>query len=80
MRAQRTGLVPVEAFDAVWPLRISPVPLLRALLVNDTENAELLGCLSLAEEDLALCSHVCPAQLDYSAALRATLTAIESQL
>lgn len=74
-----TGLLPVEAFDRVWPLRIAPVPLLRALLVNDTENAEALGCLALAEEDLALCSYVCPANLDYSSALRATLESIERE-
>lgn len=80
MRGRRTGLIPVEAFDRVWPLGIAPVPLLRALLVNDTENAESLGCLALAEEDLALCAHVCPVNLDYASALRATLESIEREI
>jgi len=67
------GLMPIEAFEDIWPMRIAVVPLLRALLANDAENAELLGCLALAEEDMALCSRVCPSNLDYSSALRATL-------
>ena len=71
------GMLPVEAFEQVWPLEIPPAPLLRALLVRDTETARQLGCLALEEEDLALCSYVCPAKYDYGSALRATLRAIE---
>jgi Na+-transporting NADH:ubiquinone oxidoreductase subunit A len=72
-----TGLVPVAAFERVWPHRVPPVALLRALLAGDTETAEKLGCLSFAEEDMALLSAVCPARLDYGAALRRTLQAIQ---
>jgi len=72
-----SGMLPLEAFERVWPLRIPPAPLLRALLVRDVETARALGCLSLDEEDLALCSYVCPAKYDYGSALRATLRAIE---
>jgi len=72
-----SGMLPVEAFERVWPLQIPPVPLLRALLVRDVETARTLGCLTLDEEDLALCSYVCPAKYDYGSALRATLRAIE---
>ena len=71
------GMLPVEAFERVWPLRTPPVPLLRALLVRDAELARALGCLDLSEEDLSLCSYVCPAKYDYGSALRATLRAIE---
>ena len=72
-----TGMLSVEAFDAVWPLRDPPVPLLRALLTGDTETAAALGCLVLDEEDLALCAYVCPSKLDYASALRDTLKALE---
>lgn len=72
-----SGLLPVEAFERVWPFTSAPVPLLRALLSGDTETAEMLGCLAFAEEDLALLSAVCPAQRDYGAALRRTLDALE---
>ncbi|NNJ79622.1 MAG: NADH:ubiquinone reductase (Na(+)-transporting) subunit A [Xanthomonadales bacterium] len=73
------GLVPVQAFERVWPHRTPPVALLRALLARDTETAEKLGCLSFAEEDMALLSTVCPARLDYGAALRHTLNAIQQE-
>ena len=50
-----------------------PSPLFRALLVRDTDQAQALGCLELDDEDLALCSFVCPAKIDYGAALRIKL-------
>ena len=68
-----TGMLPVDGFERVLPLDLLPSPLLRALLLRDTDTAVSLGCLELAEEDLALCSYLCPARQDYGAALRATL-------
>ena len=73
----QTGMLAVEAFDQVWPFQVPPAPLLRALLTQDTETASRFGATMLAEEDLALCSYVCPAQQDYGSALRETLHAIE---
>jgi Na+-transporting NADH:ubiquinone oxidoreductase subunit A len=61
------------------PLDILPSPLLRALLVKDTDRAQALGCLELDEEDLALCSFVCPAKNDYGLALRINLEQIEKE-
>jgi len=65
-----TGMLTVEAFDAVWPLAMPPAALLRALLGQDTQAARTLGAGMLAPEDLALCSYVCPAKQDYGQALR----------
>ena len=72
-----SGMLAVEAFERVWPFAPPPIPLLRALLIKDTETAVRLGGLGLAEEDLALCSYVCPAKYDYAQALRATLREIQ---
>lgn len=74
-----TAMVPGADFERVMPLDILPVPLLRALLVRDTAQAQDLGCLELAEEDLALCAYVCPAKYDYGAALRTNLDQIERE-
>lgn len=71
------GMLPSESFESVWPFRVPPMPLLRALLSEDAEQAEQLGCLGLAEEDLALCTYVCAGRNDYAAALRAALNTIE---
>jgi Na+-transporting NADH:ubiquinone oxidoreductase subunit A len=59
------------------PLDVLPTQLLRALLVKDTDTAQQLGCLELAEEDLALCTFVCPGKYDYGQALRENLQLIE---
>jgi Na+-transporting NADH:ubiquinone oxidoreductase subunit A len=53
--------------------------LLRALIVGDTEQAQLLGCLELAEEDLALCTFVCPGKYEYGPILRSSLATIEAE-
>jgi Na+-transporting NADH:ubiquinone oxidoreductase subunit A len=73
------ALIPVEAYQRVMPLRLLPTPLLRAILVGDTLTARELGCLELDEEDLALCSFVCPSKYDYGPALRETLNSIEKE-
>jgi Na+-transporting NADH:ubiquinone oxidoreductase subunit A len=54
-------MVPIGTYERVMPLDVLPTQLLRALLVKDTDTAQQLGCLELAEEDLALCTFVCPA-------------------
>ncbi|MDT8319310.1 MAG: Na(+)-translocating NADH-quinone reductase subunit A [Xanthomonadales bacterium] len=71
------AMLPLSVFERVMPLDILPAPLLRALLVQDTDEARALGCLELDEEDLALCAFVCPAKTDYGAALRLNLDRIE---
>lgn len=76
-RGSQNGMVPIEAFDRVWPFPRPPAPLLRALLMRDTQTASALGCLALAEEDLALCTYACPGKLDYGVALRSTLRELE---
>jgi len=75
-----SAMLPLERFDAVWPLHSPPLVLLRALLSGDTETAEALGCLGLDEEDLALCAQVCPAGIDYGAALRGVLDDLRKQI
>jgi Na+-transporting NADH:ubiquinone oxidoreductase subunit A len=77
LNGRSTALVPVDAFERVMPLDILPVPLLRALLIKDTDQAQALGCLELDVEDLALCSFVCPGKNDYGTVLRINLDQIE---
>lgn len=71
------AMVPIGIYEKVMPLDILPTQLLRALIVGDTEVAQQLGCLELDEEDLALCSFVCPGKYEYGPILRDNLTQIE---
>ena len=70
-------MVPVGAYEKVMPLDILPTQLLRSLIVGDTEMAQQLGALELDEEDLALCTFVCPGKYEYGPILRENLTRIE---
>ncbi|TPV95670.1 MAG: Na(+)-translocating NADH-quinone reductase subunit A [Myxococcales bacterium FL481] len=72
------AMVPIGMYERVFPFDILPTFLLRSLLVGDLERAESLGALELDEEDLALCSFVCPGKQDYPAALRKNLDDIWS--
>ena len=76
---RRTAMLPITAFDKVMPLDMLPAPLLKALLIKDTDQAQLLGCLELAPEDLALCTFVCPGKNDYGAVLLENLKHIERE-
>lgn len=73
------AMVPVGSYEKVMPLDILPTQLLRALIVGDTETAQQLGCLELDEEDLALCTFVCPGKYEYGPILRDNLTLIEKE-
>lgn len=71
------AMVPVGTYEEVMPLDILPTQLLRSLIVTDTEMAQKLGALELDEEDLALCTFVCPGKYEYGPILRQNLTRIE---
>jgi Na+-transporting NADH:ubiquinone oxidoreductase subunit A len=73
------AIVPIGMYEQVMPMDILPTFLLRALMVGDLERAEELGALELAEEDLALCTFVCPGKNDYGPALRRVLTTLEKE-
>lgn len=73
------AMVPVGTYERVMPLDILPTQLLRALIVEDMEAAVSLGVLELAEEDLALCTYVCPGKYEYGPILRTNLERIEKE-
>lgn len=72
-------ILPLGIFERVFPFDLLPTFLLRALASRDVELAEELGCLELVEEDLALCSYVCPAGNDYGSMLRSVLDRIQDE-
>ncbi len=76
-RGDPTVMIPYGGYERVMPLDILPTQLLRSLIVGDIETAEALGCLELDEEDLALCSFICPAKMEYEPLLRETLDKLE---
>ena len=73
----KRAMVPIGMYEQVMPMDVIPTFLLRSLIVGDTEQAQALGCLELDEEDLALCTFVCPGKYEYGPILRDNLTRIE---
>jgi len=79
LHGSRRAMVPIGVYEKVMPLDILATQLLRALIIGDTDEAQMLGCLELDEEDLGLCTFVCPSKYDYGPILRKNLTTIERE-
>jgi Na+-transporting NADH:ubiquinone oxidoreductase subunit A len=75
----KRAMVPIGQYERIMPLDILPTMLLRDLIVGDSDGAQTLGCLELDEEDLALCTYVCPGKYDYGSILRENLSKIEKE-
>jgi Na+-transporting NADH:ubiquinone oxidoreductase subunit A len=73
------AIVPLGVYEAVMPLDILPTPLVKSMVVGDTDQAQLLGCLELDEEDVSLLTFVDPGKHDFAPVLRANLTKIEKE-
>jgi len=79
LNGAKRAIIPIGAYEKVMPLDIIPTFLLRSIAVDDVERAEQLGILELEEEDLALCSFVCPGKNDFGPMLRRNLELIEKE-
>ena len=73
------SMVPIGNYERIMPLDILPTLLLRDMISGDTDGAQSLGCLELDEEDLALCTYVCPGKYNYGPILRECLDEIEKE-
>lgn len=71
------AIVPIGSYEKVMPLDILPTMLIRSLMSKDTDTAQDLGCLELAEEDMSLLTFVDPGKEDFGPVLRENLTIIE---
>lgn len=79
MNGSRRAMVPIGLYEQVMPMDLMPTHLLRAISAGDVEWAEELGVLELDEEDVSLCTFVCPSKNDYGPALRRTLDLIQKE-
>jgi len=75
----KRAIVPIGLYERVMPLDLLATQLIKSLLVMDTDTSQSLGCLELDEEDLALCSYVCPGKHDFGPILRMNLEQIQRE-
>ncbi|WNJ94491.1 Na(+)-translocating NADH-quinone reductase subunit A [Vibrio ruber] len=73
------AMVPIGNYEKIMPLDMEPTLLLRDLCAGDTDSAQRLGILELDEEDLSLCTFVCPGKYEYGMLLRECLDKIEKE-
>ncbi|MBF5054765.1 Na(+)-translocating NADH-quinone reductase subunit A [Alcanivorax sp. 521-1] len=71
--------IPTQSLEQTLGSAAPVVPLLRALSIADVEAAKRLGCLHLAEEDLALATYVTGGRTDFGRRLRAVLDHLERE-
>jgi Na+-transporting NADH:ubiquinone oxidoreductase subunit A len=73
------AMVPIGSYERVMPFDMLPTFLLRALITKDDLRATELGALELDEDDIALCTYVCPGKYEYGPLLRSALERIEKE-
>ena len=75
----RRAIMPLGTYERVMPMDIVATYLLRSIVVGDLEMAENLGALELDEEDVALCTFVCPGKNEFGPYLRKSLELLEKE-
>ncbi|KAA3615629.1 MAG: Na(+)-translocating NADH-quinone reductase subunit A [Calditrichaeota bacterium] len=66
-------------YENVLPMDVYPVYLAKSIMAEDIEEMEGLGILEVDEEDLALCSYICPSKNDFGKIVRQGLDLIEKE-
>lgn len=73
------AIFPLGTYEQVMPFDFVVTALLQSVASGNTEKAVELGCMELIEDDLALCSFVCPGKNDFGPMLREILGRIEEE-
>ena len=73
------AMVPIGSYERVMPFDMLPTFLLRSLITKEDASAVDLGALELDEDDIALCTYVCPGKYEYGPLLRSALERIEKE-
>ena len=60
---ERRAFVVTGQYEAVLPMDIYPIFLLKAILAQDIDQMEQLGIYEIAPEDMALCEFVCTSKI-----------------
>jgi len=79
LKGGERAFVQSGTYEQVLPMDIYPVYLIKSILADDIEEMEGLGILECDEEDLALCSYICPSKIDFGGILRQGLDLIERE-
>lgn len=79
LNGEGRAFVVTGEYDALLPMSILPVQLLKACLVEDIDMMEGLGIYEIAPEDLALCEFACTSKQPAQQILRAGLDLVKKE-
>lgn len=75
----KRAFIQTGEYEKVLPMDIYPSYLMKSILAEDIEEMEGLGILECDEEDLALCTYICPSKIDFGEILRMGLDLVERE-
>ena len=70
LHGEHRAFVDTTLYDAIMPLDIPTMPLVKAVMAEDFELAESLGLLEVDSEDFALPAFVCPSKMEMPEIIR----------
>ncbi len=70
LHGEERAFIDPSIYDRVMPLQIPTVPLIKSILAEDFETAEILGILEVAPEDFALPTFICPSKVEMTEIVR----------
>jgi Na+-transporting NADH:ubiquinone oxidoreductase subunit A len=70
MQGGQRAFVATGIYEKVLPMKIYPMQLFKAIMIEDIELMEKLGIYEIAEEDVALCEYICPSKIELQALVR----------
>lgn len=79
LRGAERALIMTGDYESVLPMDVYPVHLAKSVLAEDITEMEGLGILEMDEEDIALCTYICPSKFDFGATIRRGLDMIEKE-
>jgi len=79
LHGEERPFVVTGQYEAVFPMDIYPVQLLKSILIEDVELMEDLGIYEVVEEDFALCEFVCTSKIESQRIIRKGLDLIRKE-
>jgi Na+-transporting NADH:ubiquinone oxidoreductase subunit A len=79
LNGEERGFVVTGEMDAVMPMDVLPMQLIKAIMTNDIDAMEALGIYEVAPEDFALCEYVCTSKINIQEKIRQGLDLIQKE-
>jgi len=80
MNGEDRAFVVSGQYEAVIPMDIYPVQLIKSIMTNDLDKMENLGIYEVIPEDLALCEYACTSKINVQSILRDGLDLAKKEL